>query len=102
MGKYSAWFGNQSQLTILASTFDSKWDASGQVPDRAVKAGIIGRFGAIDNQEGGNTSRINVTVKYNHQRKSGWKATDHVYFSRYKFNLYSNFTFSWMIRLMVI
>ena len=93
MGKYSAWFGNQSQLTILASTFDSKWNASGQVPDRAVKAGIIGRFGAIDNMEGGNTSRTNVTVKYNHQRKSGWKATDQVYFSRYKFNLYSNFTF---------
>ena len=93
MGKYSAWFGNQSQLTILASTFDSKWNASGQVPDRAVKAGIIGRFGAIDNMEGGNTSRINITVKYNHQRKGGWKATDQVYFSRYKFNLYSNFTF---------
>ncbi|MDZ4795327.1 MAG: TonB-dependent receptor [Bacteroidota bacterium] len=93
MGKYSAWFGNQAQLTILASTFDSKWNASGQVPDRAVKAGIIGRFGAIDNQEGGNTSRTNVTVKYNHQRKNGWKATDQLYFSRYKFNLYSNFTF---------
>ncbi|HEV7781538.1 MAG TPA: TonB-dependent receptor [Chitinophagaceae bacterium] len=93
MGKYSAWFGNQSQLTILASTFDSKWNASGQVPDRAVKAGIIGCFGAIDNTEGGNTSRTNITIKYNHQRKSGWKATDQLYFSRYKFNLYSNFTF---------
>ncbi len=93
MGKYSAWFGNQSQLTILASTFVSKWNASGQVPDRAIKAGIIGRFGAIDNREGGNTSRTNVTVKYNHLRKSGWKSTDQVYFSRYKFNLYSNFTF---------
>ncbi len=93
MGKYSAWFGNQAQLTILASTFDSKWNASGQVPDRAVKAGIIGRFGAIDDKEGGNTSRTNVTVRYNHQRKNGWKATDQVYFSRYKFNLYSNFTF---------
>jgi outer membrane receptor protein involved in Fe transport len=93
MGKYSAWFGNQSQLTILASTFDSKWNASGQVPDRAVKAGIIGRFGAIDDREGGNTSRTNITIKYNHQRKNGWKATDQVYFSRYKFNLYSNFTF---------
>ncbi len=93
MGKYSTWFGNQSQLTILASTFDSKWNASGQVPDRAVKAGIIGRFGAIDNTEGGNTSRTNITVKYNHQRKNGWKATDQLYFTRYKFNLYSNFTF---------
>ncbi len=93
MGKYSAWFGNQSQLTILASSFDSKWNASGQVPDRAVKAVIIGRFGAIDDTEGGNTCRTNITVKYNHQRKNGWKAMDQVYFSRYKFSLYSNFTF---------
>ncbi len=93
MGKYSAWFGNQSQLTILASTFDSKWNASGQVPDRAVEAGLIGRFGAIDDMEGGNTSRTNVTVKYNHQRKNNWKSTDQLYFTRYKFNLYSNFTF---------
>ncbi len=93
MGKYSAWFGNQSQLTILASTFDSKWNASGQVPDRAVKAGIIGRFGAIDDKEGGNTSRTNVAIKYNHQRKNGWKSADQLYFSHYKFNLYSDFTF---------
>lgn len=93
MGKYNAWFGNQSQLTITASTFDSKWLASGQVPDRAVRAGIINRFGAIDNTEGGNTSRTNVSVKFNKQWKSNWKTTDQLYFSRYKFNLYSNFTF---------
>ena len=93
MGKYNAWFGNQSQLTLLASAFDSRWNASGQVPDRAVRAGIITRFGAIDDTEGGTTSRTNITVKYNHLRKNGWKSTDQVYFSRYKFNLYSNFTF---------
>lgn len=93
MGKYSAWFGSQSQLTILASTFDSKWNASGQIPDRAVRAGMIDRFGAIDENEGGNTGRTNITVKYNYQRKNGWKSKSHAYFSRYKFNLYSNFTF---------
>ena len=93
MGKYNAWIGNQSQLTIIASVLDSKWDASGQVPDRAVRSGMISRFGAIDDTEGGNTSRTNVTIKYNHQRKNNWKSTDQVYFSRYKFNLYSNFTF---------
>lgn len=93
MGKYNAWFGNQSQLTITASTFDSKWFASGQVPDRAVQAGIINRFGAIDDTEGGNTSRTNLSVKFNKQWKSNWKTTDQLYFSRYKFNLYSNFTF---------
>ena len=93
MGKYNAWFGNQSQLTITASTFDSKWSASGQLPDRAVRAGIINRFGAIDNTEGGNTSRTNVSAKFNKQWKSNWKTTDQLYFSHYKFNLYSNFTF---------
>jgi len=93
MGKYNAWFGNQSQLTITASTFDSKWYASGQIPDRAVQAGIINRFGAIDNTEGGNTSRTNASIRFNKQWKSNWKTTDQIYFSRYKFNLYSNFTF---------
>ncbi len=93
MGKYNAWFGNQSQLTITASTFDSKWMASGQVPERAIQAGIINRFGAIDDTEGGNTSRTNVSVKFNKQWKSNWKTTDQLYFSRYQFNLYSNFTF---------
>lgn len=93
MGKYSAWFGNQSQLTISASAFDSKWDASGQVPDRAVRSGLITRFGSIDNSEGGNTSRANFTIRFARQWKNNWKTTDQFYYSHYHFNLYSNFTF---------
>jgi CarboxypepD_reg-like domain/TonB-dependent Receptor Plug Domain len=93
MGKYTAWLGNQSQLSVIASTFDSKWNASGQVPDRAVKTGIIGRFGAIDNTEGGNTSRTNLNIRFNKQWKSNWKTTDQFFFTHYKFNLFSNFTF---------
>lgn len=93
LGKYNAWFGNQSQLTITASTFDSKWNASGQVPDRAVQSGMISRFGSIDNSEGGNTSRTNFNIRYAGQWKNNWKTTDQLYFSRYHFNLFSNFTF---------
>jgi len=93
LGKYSAWFGNQTQLTISASSFDSKWEASGQVPDRAVKSGIISRFGSIDNSEGGNTSRTNINIQFANQWKNNWKTTDQLYYSRYHFNLYSNFTF---------
>jgi CarboxypepD_reg-like domain/TonB-dependent Receptor Plug Domain len=93
MGKYTAWLGNQSQLSITASTFSSKWNASGQVPDRAVQAGLINRFGAIDNTEGGNTSRTNINIKISKQWKNNWKTTDQLYFSRYKFSLFSNFTF---------
>lgn len=93
MGKYNTWWGKQTQLIISASTFDSKWNASGQIPDRAVQSGQIGRFGAIDNTEGGNTSRTNISARFNKQWKSNWKTTDHLFYSRYQFNLYSNFTF---------
>lgn len=92
MAKYKAWFGNQSQLTVSASTFDSKWDASGQVPERAIQTGIISRFGSIDNSEGGNTSRSNINIRFAKQWNN-WKTTDQFYYSRYHFNLYSNFTF---------
>lgn len=93
MGKYNTWFGNQSQLILTASVFDSKWLASGQVPERAVQSGMISRFGAIDNSEGGNTNRTNLNIRFNKQWKSNWKTTDQLFYSRYKFNLYSNFTF---------
>ena len=93
MAKYNAWFGNQSQLTITASTFDSKWNASGQIPGRAVQSGMISRFGSIDNSEGGNTNRTNLNIRFARQWKNNWKTTDQIYFSRYRFNLFSNFTF---------
>lgn len=93
MGKYNVWFGNQSQLTITASTFDSKWNASGQVPDRAVQSGMISRFGSIDDSEGGNTNRSNFSVKFNKHFKNNWKISNQAYFVNYHFNLYSNFTF---------
>jgi outer membrane cobalamin receptor len=93
LGKYNAWFGNQTHLTITASTFDSKWNASGQIPGRAVQSGLITRFGSIDDSEGGNTSRTNLTVRFARQWKSNWKSTDQFYYSRYHFNLFSNFTF---------
>lgn len=93
MGKYTAWFGNQSQLSITASTFSSKWYASGQVPDRAVQSGMISRFGSIDDTEGGNTARTNLSVRFNKLWRSNWKSSSQAYFSHYRFNLFSNFTF---------
>lgn len=93
LGKYHLQEGNKRQLTILASAFDSKWYASGQVPDRAVKSGLISRFGSIDDTEGGNTSRVNTSVQYQHRWNSGWISSDQIYYTRYHFNLFSNFTF---------
>ena len=45
-GKYNAALGDKTNLTFSASAFKSKWDASGQIPDRAVQSGLITRFGS--------------------------------------------------------
>ncbi|HLF46500.1 MAG TPA: TonB-dependent receptor [Chitinophagaceae bacterium] len=93
MGKYNVILSKQTQLTITASSFDSKWNASGQIPERAVKNKSIGRFGAIDNSEGGYTGRTNFNMLISKQWKNDWKSNSRFYYSRYHFKLFSNFTF---------
>jgi len=90
--KYSALMNNGSQLVVNASTFHSNWDASGQVPERKVNDGTISSFGSIDDTEGGKTSRSNVTLIHTQPLKKG-TFKNQVYYSKYDFNLYSNFTF---------
>ncbi|MCY7362698.1 MAG: TonB-dependent receptor plug domain-containing protein, partial [Ignavibacteria bacterium] len=59
-GKYYGLLSKNTILSMTASTFQSKWDASGQIPQRAVDSNFISRFGSIDATEGGNTNRTNV------------------------------------------
>ncbi|MES2619096.1 MAG: TonB-dependent receptor [Bacteroidota bacterium] len=90
--KYTGILNNGDKLNITLSTFKSQWDASGQIPDRKVEDGSISRFGSIDPTEGGNTDRTNFNLQ--HERKRGNKLyKNQLYYSRYNFNLFSNFTF---------
>ncbi len=93
MGKYSLIKNSNTKLNILFSTFNSKWNASGQIPDRAVNDKSIGRFGSIDNNEGGNTIRTNFSVLFSKAMKSNWDLSQQAYYTNYNFNLFSNFTF---------
>ena len=93
MGKYTADFQNNDRLTFLASHFQSKWDASGQIPDRLVDDGTISRFGAVDDTEGGNTSRTNLSVTYSKTLDDNTFVKTQSYYSHYDFELFSNFTF---------
>ncbi len=93
MGKYSYALPGNQRVSLLASHFTSKWDASGQVPQRAVDAGLINRFGAIDDTEGGNTSRTNFLVSHSKKISENSKLESSAYFSHYDFELFSNFTF---------
>lgn len=91
--KYHSRTGKNSYLTATASAFSSKWNASGQIPDRAVANGTIGFFGAIDNNEGGLTGRYNANLEFLHYLNNGAIFRNQFYFTDYRFELYSNFTF---------
>ncbi|MBT1698417.1 carboxypeptidase-like regulatory domain-containing protein [Fulvivirgaceae bacterium PWU4] len=93
VGKCNAYRGDKEALTIGLSTFNSRWDASGQIPTRAVDDGSITRFGSIDPTEGGETSRSNAWIRYINTSLNGGIFENQLYFSKYDFNLVSNFTF---------
>ncbi|GAA4443638.1 TonB-dependent receptor [Ravibacter arvi] len=91
--KYNQRLDAHSYVNVQASTFSSGWNASGQIPERAVSEGMIGRFGSIDSTEGGNTTRTNLVVNYARELGHGASLNSNFYYSKYKFTLYSNFTF---------
>ena len=93
MGKYNFSTPGGQKTTLTASHFQSKWDASGQIPQRAVDAGLISRFGAIDDTEGGNTSRTNLSATHSKRITETKKLEAQAFYSHYDFELYSNFTF---------
>jgi len=92
-GKYNTIIDNSNSVTISASHFTSSWDASGQIPVREVANGNISRFGAIDDTEGGYTSRTNFNVQQQSQLSDATSLKSNLYYSKYDFELYSNFTF---------
>jgi len=93
MGKYIVNFSNNDKLSFLASYFDSEWTASGQIPQRAIDSGLINRFGAIDDTEGGRTGRTNIALNYTKNTGKNSFLKNRIFYSNYHFDLFSNFTF---------
>ena len=92
-GKYTGNLSNNNKIGITSSYFTSRWDASGQIPQRAVDNGSIGRFGAIDDTEGGTTSRTNLLIDHKKSINENSFITSKAYYVNYNFDLFSNFTF---------
>ncbi|KUJ61740.1 TonB-dependent receptor [Flavobacteriaceae bacterium CRH] len=91
--KYDAKISDKNYIKFQASTFNSSWNASGQIPERAVAQDIVSRWGSIDPSEGGNTSRTNLSFQYKHKIDEYKDWQSFFFYSKYAFNLYSDFTF---------
>lgn len=92
-GRYNARLSSKTILMFTASTFSSDWDASGQLPWRAVETGELPRYGSLDPSEGGATGRTNINLKIITQLKNKSSFKNQFYYTKNLFSLFSNFTF---------
>ena len=93
MGKYLIDLKNEDQVSFLFSHFTSKWNASGQIPQRLVDNGTITRWGSVDDTEGGETSRTNFNIAHTKIINDKSFLKSNAFYSNYNFELFSNFTF---------
>jgi hypothetical protein len=89
---YSVRSGMDSlRLTAMAS--QSSWNATDQVPLRALQAGLVGRYGAIDPTDGGNTARFSLSTEWERRFRDGALRVN-AYLIRSRLDLFSDFTYA--------
>ncbi|HEX3178941.1 MAG TPA: TonB-dependent receptor plug domain-containing protein [Methylomirabilota bacterium] len=81
------------RLSVWASFYHAEWHGSGEVPARAVRAGLIDRFGSIDPNEGGITQRATVNADYVWKVADNQRLSVNTYVSYYTLTLFNDFTF---------
>lgn len=91
MARYS-WETGAGSWSLLGMGYSNDWNASDQIPRRAVMDGRISRFGQIDSTLGGSSSRYSLSLDFQRDRSgASWSAQ--VYFIDYSLDLFSNFTY---------
>ncbi|OTU19978.1 TonB-dependent receptor [Acinetobacter pittii] len=89
--KYSR--GNQNNgWNFMFNHYQSNWNSTDQIAQRAVSSGLIGRYGSLDPSDGGKTTRTAFSLEKNssddvHQTRLN------LYGVHSKLNLFSNFTY---------
>jgi hypothetical protein len=77
---------------VTAMLYDNEWQATDQIPLRAVESGRIGRFGTVDPTDGGESHRYSLSFGWDRQVGNvEWQASG--YAIDYGLDLFSNFTY---------
>ncbi len=77
-----------AQVRFDLQGYTGEWDATDQIPERAVRSGLVDELGFIDPDLGGNTDRFAFTAVVELPK---WSIT--AYALDYDFRLFSNFTY---------
>ena len=81
-------------FSLTAMGYRARWNATDQIAQRAVRAGLIDRFGTLDASDGGRTSRYGVVADWQGASDGGNASTRvTAYGLAYDLDLFSNFTY---------
>ncbi|MBC7602833.1 MAG: TonB-dependent receptor plug domain-containing protein, partial [Ramlibacter sp.] len=79
-------------FNVTAMGYSARWNSTDQIPLRAVTAGTLDRFGAIDSSDGGQSSRYSLSAAL--RKRNDWGPFEaNAYAIRSSLDLFSNFTY---------
>ena len=82
----------QDYTSLTAMTYSGKWNSTDQIPQRAIDAGLIGRFGSLNPTDGGISSRSSLSFN-RVKRTDDDQVQISAYVIRYTLDLWSTFTY---------
>lgn len=77
---------------VMALGYDNRWNSPDQIPERAVRSGLIDRLGSLDTTLGGRSSRYSLSAGWFGDVLGG-DAAINAYWIDYDMSLWSNFTY---------
>ncbi|MGK5072338.1 TonB-dependent receptor [Janthinobacterium sp. ZB1P44] len=90
--RYSEGYANNG-FNVTAMTYDASWNATDQIPLRAVRDGSLGRFDAIDASDGGKAQRYSLSGAWR-QTTDDASSRGSAYVIANRLALFSNFTYA--------
>lgn len=93
LGKMTTNLTGRDELSLTGTFHKAQWNASGEIPLRAVQDGSLDRFGAVDPSEGGKTLRSTAKLNYHYDTTSNRQFFANAYGQYYRLDLFTNFTF---------
>lgn len=79
-------------FNVTAMAYKNSWNSTDQIPLRTVESGQLGRYGALDPSDGGDTSRYSLAYAMRKRTDNRLFEFD-AYVIRSQLDLYSNFTY---------
>lgn len=86
------WSSGADDFALTLLGYRGQWDSTDQIPERAVAAGTIGRFGTVDPSDGGESDRASLAFDWA-RRDAGSETKLNLHAIRYRMDLFSNFTY---------